>query len=169
MSETRLMKLLEGQSSTANKIFRFVPIQEAWDSQEIHRAAMVAGVTTVTSHAIRRGLGELSDAGAIREPRPGYFQRDAVTPKQNQERDKMAKPAAKPKTTQEQPAGTLDVLASLSADVISLGEEMGKRLKVLAARIDDAALAVEAEREANAEASSELRQLQAMLKKLAGV
>jgi len=166
MSETRLMKLLEGQSSIANKIFQFVPIQEAWDAQDIHRAALASEATTVSIHAIRRALGELSDAGAIREPAAGLFQRDAVIPKARKE-PAMPTPAKQLKPGMDQATtGTLDVLASLSAEVVTLSNDFGARLKGLAKRIDDVALTVEAEREANSEAATKLLQLQTLLKGL---
>lgn len=62
--------------------------------------------------------------------------------------------------------GALDVLAALSGEVISLSDEIGKRMKVLAARIEEVALSVESEREGNAEAVGKLKQLQSLLKSL---
>ena len=61
-------------------------------------------------------------------------------------------------------AGALDALAGLSAEVIDLADEIGKRMKAMAARIEEVALSVESEREGNAEAVGKLKQLQELLK-----
>ncbi len=60
--------------------------------------------------------------------------------------------------------GALDVLASLSGEVVTLADDFSQRMKVLAGRIEEVALSVEAEREGNAEALGKLKQLQSLLK-----
>ena len=62
------------------------------------------------------------------------------------------------------PEGALDVLASLSGEVVNLADDFSKRMKVLATRIEEVALSVEAERETNAAAVGKLKQLQELLK-----
>ncbi|MNT59799.1 hypothetical protein D3C72_1973370 [compost metagenome] len=52
----------------------------------------------------------------------------------------------------------------LSGEVISFAEEVGNRMKKLAARIEEVALSVEAEREVNAEALDKFKLLQSLLK-----
>ncbi|MOA57821.1 hypothetical protein D3C78_1820720 [compost metagenome] len=61
-------------------------------------------------------------------------------------------------------ASALDTLAVLSGEVISFAEEVGNRMKKLAARIEEVALSVEAEREVNAEALDKFKLLQSLLK-----
>ncbi|MNF69038.1 hypothetical protein D3C84_509100 [compost metagenome] len=58
----------------------------------------------------------------------------------------------------------LDTLAVLSGEVISFAEEVGQRMKKLAARIEEVALSVEAERETNADALEKFKLLQSLLK-----
>ena len=85
MNESRQQQMLAGQSSIAQKIFGYVPIQTSWSVSAIHGAVQAAKATGATAPAIRRALGELKDAGLIREPVAGRFQRDAATPKPKKE------------------------------------------------------------------------------------
>lgn len=118
-------------------------------------------------HAVRRALGELKDAGIIREPVGSKFQRDAVTTKLRIEKP-MPKPANETVVPIKKPAvQALDVLVALSAEVVSLADEIGARLKALATRIEEVALSVEVERDTNAEALDKLKQLQDLLKGIA--
>lgn len=65
------------------------------------------------------------------------------------------------------PEGALDVLAALSGEVVDLSAEFSKRMKMLAARIEEVALSVEAERESNAEAIIKAKRLQEALREFA--
>lgn len=163
MNESRQQQILAGQSSIAQKVFTLVPIQAAWSNHEIHGAALTAKATGASPYAIRRALGELKEAGLIREPVGGKFQRDAATPKTIKEQavTQVAKQAV---VSINKPEGALDVLASLSGEVVSLADDFSKRMKALASRIEEVALSVEAERETNAAAVGKLKQLQELLK-----
>lgn len=163
MNESRQQQILAGQSSIAQKVFTLVPIQAAWSNHEIHGAALTAKATGASPYAIRRALGELKEAGLIREPVGGKFQRDAATPKTIKEQavTQVAKQAV---VSIKKSEGALDVLASLSGEVVSLADDFSKRMKALASRIEEVALSVEAERETNAAAVGKLKQLQDLLK-----
>ena len=163
MNESRQQQILAGQSSIAQKVFTLVPIQAAWSNHEIHGAALTAKATGASPYAIRRALGELKEAGLIREPVGGKFQRDAATPKPIKEQavTQVAKQAV---VSIKKSEGALDVLASLSGEVVNLADDFSKRMKVLATRIEEVALSVEAERETNAAAVGKLKQLQELLK-----
>lgn len=163
MNESRQQQILAGQSSIAQKVFTLVPIQAAWSNHEIHGAALTAKATGASPYAIRRALGELKEAGLIREPVGGKFQRDAATPKTIKEQavTQVAKQAV---VSIKKSEGALDVLASLSGEVVSLADDFSKRLKALASRIEEVALSVEVERETNAAAVGKLKQLQELLK-----
>ena len=168
MSESRVAQLLAGQSSIARKVFQHVPIQDSWSTHDIHSAAMAANSTTVSSYAVRRALGELNEAGIIREPVGGKFQRDAFSPKSKKE-PAMPKVANDTAVSIKKPqVGALDALALLSGEVVSLADELGNRLRKLAGRIEEVALSVEAEREGNAESLKKLKQLQSILKSIGG-
>lgn len=163
MNESRQQQILAGQSSIAQKVFTLIPIQAAWSNHEIHGAALTAKATGASPYAIRRALGELKEAGLIREPVGGKFQRDAATPKTIKEQavNQVAKQAV---VSIKKSEGALDVLASLSGEVVSLADDFSKRMKALASRIEEVALSVEAERETNAAAVGKLKQLQELLK-----
>ncbi|KAA6196338.1 hypothetical protein [Pseudomonas lactis] len=163
MNESRQQQILAGQSSIAQKVFTLVPIQAAWSNHEIHGAAITAKATGASPYAIRRALGELKEAGLIREPVGGKFQRDAATPKIIKEQA-VTQVAKKSVVSIKKSEGALDVLASLSGEVVSLADDFSKRMKALASRIEEVALSVEAEREANAAAVGKLKQLQELLK-----
>lgn len=163
MNESRQQQILAGQSSIAQKVFTLVPIQAAWSNHEIHGAALTAKATGASPYAIRRALGELKESGLIREPVGGKFQRDAATPKTIKEQavTQVAKQAV---VSIKKSEGALDVLASLSGEVVSLADDFSKRMKALASRIEEVALSVEVERETNAAAVGKLKQLQELLK-----
>ena len=163
MNESRQQQILAGQSSIAQKVFTLVPIQAAWSNHEIHGAAITAKATGASPYAIRRALGELKEAGLIREPVGGKFQRDAATPKPIKEQA-VTQAAKQTVVSIKKPEGALDVLASLSGEVVNLADDFSKRMKALASRIEEVALSVEAERETNAAAVGKLKQLQELLK-----
>ena len=166
MNESRQQQILAGQSSIAQKVFGYVPIQTSWSVPAIHAAVQAAKATGAAAPAIRRALGELKDAGLIREPVSGKFQRDAATSKlrKDQAVTQVAKQTA---VSIKKPEGALDVLAALSGEVVSLSDEFSKRMKALAGRIEEVALSVEAERESNAEAIVKVRRLQEALREFA--
>lgn len=164
MNESRQQQILAGQSSIAQKVFTLVPIQAAWSNHEIHGAALTAKATGASPYAIRRALGELKEAGLIREPVGGKFQRDAATQKPIKEQAVTQVAKTSVVSIKKAEAGALDALAGLSAEVIDLADEIGKRMKAMAARIEEVALSVESEREGNAEAVGKLKQLQELLK-----
>lgn len=163
MNELRQQQILAGQSSIAQKVFGYVPIQTSWSNHEIHGAASAAKATGASPYAIRRALGELKDAGLIREPVGGKFQRDAATPKLQKEQA-VTQVAKQTVVSIKKTEGALDVLAALSGEVVSLSDEFSKRMKALAGRIEEVALSVEVERESNAAAVGKLKQLQELLK-----
>ncbi|MFW9085587.1 hypothetical protein ACOI7N_13635 [Pseudomonas sp. P2758] len=163
MNEARQQQILAGQSSIAQKVFGHVPILTSWSTHDIHGAAVTAKATNASAYAIRRALGELKDAGLIREPIGGKFQRDAASPKSQKEQvmTQVAKPTV---VSIKRTEGALDVLACLSSEVVSLADDFSKRMKTLATRIEEVALSVETEREGNAAAVGKLKQLQELLK-----
>ncbi|WP_322617164.1 hypothetical protein [Pseudomonas sp. BIC9C] len=164
MNAAKQQNMLVGQSSLARKVFQVVPIQERWSAHDIFNSLMVAETTGAQFPAVRRGLGELKDAGLIREPVNGHFQRTAITntPQREQSMSKETKPAVV--AIKNAKGSALDTLAVLSGEVISFAEEVGQRMKKLAARIEEVALSAELEREANAEALEKFKQLQSLLK-----
>jgi hypothetical protein len=170
-SESRQQQLLAGQSAISRKVFDTVPIQESWSVTDIYNALRASNVGA-DSRSVRRCLFDLRDIGLIREPSSGQFQRSPTTVKSNSEpvmiTSSMTTSSILPLPILKKPApSALDALAGLSAEVIGLSEEIGLRMKKLAARIEEVALSVEAEREVNAESLGKLKQLQSLLKGIA--
>ena len=164
MNAAKQQNMLAGQSSLARKVFQVVPIQERWSAHDIFNSLMVSEATGAQFPAVRRGLGELKEAGLIREPVNGHFQRTAVTIKSPREQSMPKETQSAVLTIKKADASALDTLAVLSGEVISFAEEVGHRMKKLAARIEEVALSVEAEREVNAEALDKFKLLQSLLK-----
>ena len=166
MNESRQQQMLAGQSSIAQKVFGHVPIQARWSARDIHGAVLAASASGASAYAVRRALGELKDAGLIREPIGGKFQRDAATRKTKKE-TVMPQAAKQTVVSIKKAEGALDVLAALSGEVVSLSDEFSKRMKALASRIEEVALSVESERESNAEAITKAKRLQEALREFA--
>lgn len=166
MNESRQQQMLAGQSSIAQKVFGHVPIQARWSARDIHGAVLAANASGASAYAVRRALGELKDAGLIREPIGGKFQRDVATPKFKKE-TVMPQASAQAVVLIKKPEGALDVLAALSGEVVSLSDEFSKRMKALASRIEEVALSVESERESNAAAITKAKRLQEALREFA--
>ena len=164
MNAAKQQNVLAGQSSLARKVFRVVPIQERWSAHDIFNSLVAAEATAAQFPAVRRGLGELKEAGLIREPVNGHFQRTAITTKSPREQGMSIETQPAVMTIKKTDASALDTLAVLSSEVISFAEEVGQRMKKLATRIEEVALSVETEREANAEALDKFKQLQSLLK-----
>lgn len=163
MNAAKQQNLLAGQSSLARKVFQVVPIQERWSAHDIFNSLMVAQSTGAQFPAVRRGLTELKETGLIREPVNGHFQRTAITITPSREQI-MSKETKTTVTAMQSQGSALDTLAVLSGEVISFAEEVGQRMKKLAARIEEVALSVEAEREVTAETLNKFKLLQSLLK-----
>ncbi|PVZ52557.1 hypothetical protein C9422_30585 [Pseudomonas sp. B1(2018)] len=164
MNAAKQQNMLAGQSSLARKVFQVVPIQERWSAHDIFNSLMVSEATGAQFPAVRRGLGELKEAGLIREPVNGHYQRTAVTIKSPRERSMPKETQSAVLTIKKADVSALDTLAVLSGEVISFAEEVGQRMKKLAVRIEEVALSVEAEREVNADALEKFKLLQSLLK-----
>ena len=163
MNASKQQNLLAGQSSLARKVFQVVPTQERWSAHDIFNSLMVAQSTGAQFPAVRRGLAELKETGLIREPVNGHFQRTAITITPSREQI-MSKETKTTVTAMQSQGSALDTLAVLSGEVISFAEEVGQRMKKLAARIEEVALSVEAEREVTAESLDKFKLLQSLLK-----
>jgi hypothetical protein len=185
MNEARLLRLLNGHTGTAQRIFMAVPIQEAWPLTAIHSALMKEGSITANIHTIKGSLLDLRDNGLIKETKPGFFQRQAINVKTKKQEgtEEMALQATAPanpvlkasdlnavqksvaaNTTQ---PSAIDMLAELSKEVLVFAEDTTARLKKLAGKMEDIALVVGSELESSAEAAATLKQLQTLLKGIA--
>ncbi|HEY6612708.1 MAG TPA: hypothetical protein VIZ86_16460 [Pseudomonas sp.] len=172
LSPTRVQALLNGHTAMARKVYEVVPIREAWPLAQI-----MAALTTchADARAVLGRLEDLRETGLVNEFN-GLFQRAPVRQaKPAKEKPQsttnpgdniLTLPTTKPAAANAAPS-PLDLLAELSAEVVALGSEFQTRVRKLAARIEEAALLVEQERETHAEKMADLAQLQTLLKKLA--
>ena len=78
MEDRQTKRLLQGQSSLAKKVFAAVPVDEPWKFDKIHRVLHEMGKTSAHITAVHACLGQLKDAGIIREPERYYYQRPAL-------------------------------------------------------------------------------------------
>ncbi len=175
MTPSKLNSLLQGQTSLARKVFEVVPIREAWPAIQIRNALKEVERSNADLRVVRGCLGALREAGLVREPETGMFQRADIrtpTPRPRKEAPMpQATPSPRPTLTVTAPAhqpepSPIEILGELSGEVVALADEFGTRLKKLAAKIEEAALTIEQEREANVENLGKLRQLQSILKSL---
>jgi len=146
---------LAGQTSLAQKVYQYVPIQEPWTAADIARAMVRASGSQMDGRTLLGCLGCLKDSGLVREVSSSRFQRTAVS--QPTEKPKEVMPAPqKPEVKPAAPASAIDLLAGIA-----------KSMRALAGEIETAALAIEEGQAKAGEEVQKLRQLQALLKGLA--
>lgn len=168
MKESRQRQLLEGQSSMARKVFEGVPIQEAWSENDIVKA-MRSSSMTVAVHTIRACLLDMVDAGLIRQPKSGHYQREPVQPFLRLPTDQPTNNIEPVMSTAKKPEPTpLDLLGTVATELVLMASEFAERMKALAARVEEVALQVEAQREADASTMAKVNQLKALLSDVVG-
>lgn len=193
MNESRQRRLLEGQSATARKLYEFVPYREAWLEGDIAKAAH-KGHVRIGLHVIRKCLLDLKDAGLLKETQRHYYQRVAVTknkkatPTSNDDQPpaneatmpKESAPIAAPAVpaapavsavsakSAKSAATSLELLSGIATDLTLLGVEFIGRIKALSTRVDEIALQVEAQQEADKASMAKVHQLQTLLKDFGG-
>jgi hypothetical protein len=96
MEDRQMKRLLQGQSALAKKVFAAVPIDEPWKFDKIHRVLHEMGKTSAHITAVHACLGQLKDAGIIREPERYFYQRPAIAVGIKVDRKKKPEPPAKP-------------------------------------------------------------------------
>jgi len=161
MSPERMKAKLQGMSSAATKVFEVVPIQTAWSQNEIYRTLNEITRSTMDTHIFRGCLNTLKEAGLIREPSRGHFQKIAI--KEKKEKD-MTSPSpktaplalpTKPTKPDQPKANPLDLLSDIAG-----------KLRAVADDIDSAAIAIDESIAESAENLGKLKQLQSILKSL---
>lgn len=156
MTPEKQRQKLAGQTSLAQKVYQYVPIQEPWTAADIARAMVRASGSQMDGRTLLGCLGCLKDSGLVREVSSSRFQRTAVsqpiTPKPKEAMPAPQKPEVKPAA----PASAIDLLAGIA-----------KSMRALAGEIETAAIAIEEGQAKAGEEVQKLRQLQALLKGLA--
>lgn len=162
--------LMQGQTGIARKVYDCVPIAEPWTSFQVMTAMRNMTGSTPDSRIVSGCLVTLVDSGLIKKTGRDSFQRIPVDQKTKTQEPKMAEPAKKVEVKevamveQKRVVSPLEMLGELATEIVGVGEH----IKRLAGRVEDVALAVEQEREANAKSMESYRQLKALLKSLQG-
>lgn len=172
LNHAKVERLLSGQSAIARKVFGAVPMREQWRVHQIHDAMPGAGADT---RVILGCLQDLVDIGLVRESQQGTFQRVEMrlpkTPSPKPKKDATVsrlptRIAAAINQQQGIESSPLDLLGELSGEIVSLAGEFQQRFSRLAGKVEEAALAIEVERERSTESVAKLKQLQQLLKSL---
>lgn len=164
MNEAKQQQALASQTGLARKVYNVVPIQAIWGEHAILSALRTAGVSA-GPHTVRACLRDMKESGLVREPSRGQFQRTPVTPK-------ILKPISEPtmhpvkEVVKKSTPTPLDLLGALSAELVIVGNEFHQRLKSMANRVEEVALSIETQREADANAMAKVQQLQTLLKEI---
>lgn len=169
LSRTKVDRLLAGQTALARRVYSAVPVGQQWRVNQISDATPNSSADL---RVIRGCLQDLVDVGLVRESPPGVFQRIETRPpkqpttptKETSTVSQLPTRAVAPNKATE--ASPLDLLGELSGEIVTLAGEFQSRFQRLAGKVDEAALAIEAERERSAESVAKLKQLQQLLKSL---
>jgi hypothetical protein len=161
MTPIRQKTALDGQSSIARKVFEIVPIQQAWTPQQIFSAMGAITRSSIDMHTLRGCLAALREAGLVRAPQKGLYQRTTVHEKDESMR---ATPdtttAATPKPAAALPKSPIDALGGIAQRLTHLRNLMD----AVISDIETAALAMEEDLSEHRESADKLRQLQQILK-----
>jgi len=151
MTPDKQQQKLAGQTTIAQKVFQFTPVEEPWTPLQVASAMNRATGSRIDMHILKGCLAALTDSGLARMTGSGLYQRVPVS-----------RPSI-PATQKEQPAMTTpEPAAPVSA--IDLLDGIAKRMRALAADIESAALSIEEERAKDAVVIQKAQQLQALLK-----
>lgn len=168
MTPAKQQKLLAGQTNVARKLYELVPIEVSWSEFDIFKTLRNSGASAGL-HTVRACLLDMKDVGLIKEPSRGMFQRvviDVVPVTVVSTSPPPSQATMKTAITKRPQPTAMELIAAVSADLLAANTAFAKTINLLATRIDEAALAVEAQREADAEAMAKYRQLQELLKSM---
>ncbi|AZD86536.1 Phage protein [Pseudomonas chlororaphis subsp. aureofaciens] len=162
MTPSKQEILMQGQTGVAKKVYECVPINEPWTSFQVMTAMRNLTGSTPDNRIVSGCLVSLVDSGLVKKSGRDQFQRIPVDIKQKTQVPAMTKAQPKLEVVADQKVqgGPLEMLSELAGEIAG----MANSLKRLAGRVEDVALAVEHEREGNAEAVGKLKQLQELLK-----
>lgn len=163
MNKTRFDAIYSGLTSIAQKVDRAVPITEEWPTSQIHSELVRLGANT--DRKILQGcLKSLMDAGLVTESAGKYYRRVEVRNRAASSTSPAPEPEieAPPTPAPAAPTTPFGKLAALAAKA----RELAKSLHELAEEIENAALDVEAQAEANSAELQKVKQLKAILHSL---
>ncbi|CAJ9292546.1 Uncharacterised protein [Burkholderia pseudomallei] len=164
----RQQSILRGMPSVAQKVFEFVPIQEAWTTKQIVAQVKATTKAQIDARTADNCLARLKDAGLVREVTRGEFRRVrlatcGVAADTGDEAEPEARaPASEAPGMRDSSASPIDLLSGIANRLAATVES----IREIAVEIETAALVIEEQQAANGREADKLRQLQAWLKTL---
>lgn len=171
MKQQQVDNLLDGQSALARKVYKAVPIAEGWTQQEITAQLFKETGSSASGSSVLGALRDLKDIKLIREMSQGIWCRSPVGAKVLGRPQLKATPIPQEDAIHPRKADPLDamaVLIDIGAELVEFSGVVRDRMQNLASRLDDASLLIAQERETSEEGMKKFRQLQELLKGLAG-
>ncbi|WP_122658936.1 hypothetical protein [Burkholderia pseudomallei] len=154
--------------SVAQKVFEFVPIQEAWTTKQIVAQVKATTKAQIDARTADNCLARLKDAGLVREVTRGEFRRVrlatcGVAADTGDEAEPEARaPASEAPGMRDSSASPIDLLSGIANRLAATVES----IREIAVEIETAALVIEEQQAANGREADKFRQLQAWLKTL---
>lgn len=156
MNAARLREIEKGLKSPANKVYDVIPIQECWDAQKIQMELNRIG-RPVERHNINGCLKLLREYGLIKESSTamGHYCKVLPAEVEKESKDRKVIQMKKVEEAKADVSDSMAVLSELAARLRSTGEVLAQ----LADAVEDAALRIEQEKQADAEALRKLKVL----------
>jgi hypothetical protein len=183
MSDARFKVIYQGLTSAAKKVYEAIPINDMWTTSQIVTEITRSG-SSMDYHIAAGCINSLIGAGLVCEPKRAHFIRTSIrikattaprTAKEQADQfvaetiakvlPEPATPAPTEKTmptTDAKKQTPIDILSALSARALRISDDM----KRLAVDIDNGALQIEDQMQADAQALQKLKQLQTLLQSL---
>lgn len=168
MTPIKVKTALDGQTAIARKVFDFVPIQDAWAANKIVSEMIRCGLPRIDFRTIEGCLHRLKDAGLVKEPERGAFQR--VMPRTEAPKVQLQVCSSPgPAPASQTPAAPLIVDAPVAptavlGDLATTVRRCAGELALLADALDESAVNIEERIDAAERRVSKFRELSALLK-----
>lgn len=173
MNIAKLKSRLDGQTSIAKKVYECVPAQEFWSAGQICEELGRKGQTP-NKRVVEGCLSTLKESGLVLEQGHGYFKAIVLKKKPTLEAVPFAVYTADSneevevntvKAVEKKPVvkrSPIEILSGLASKIENMMDEMDDLKK----EIEDAALEITEQMQADDDKIKQLRQLQALLKNL---
>ena len=151
LTAAKQQEKLNGQTSVAQKVFQFVPIQDAWSVSEISAELSRSTGSRIDFRVVSGCLGALKSAKLVHEPEPGKFKRNDVGSSQKGEVKAVEETKEKDVITQ-------------AGEIASSLRHAAEILQQAAVDVEGIAIAIDDKQKDETKELHQLRQLRALLK-----
>lgn len=170
MTPVRQQSILRGMPKVAQKVFEFVPIQEAWADTRIHSALTTATRSVMERRAVAGCLDRLRDAGLVLEVGKHEYRRVRVSAGGDGEPaigPEPSTPAPVVNELQSEPmseakATPIELIAGITHRLSCAIDE----IRAITSDLETVALQIELQQAENGREVEKLRQFKALLKDL---